>query len=205
MKNLSYIFSLVILTFVLSSCIQQDVEESEFTVQADGRVFERSVKFGLVSDCKSTNGAIKDLNKLFDQYEPPIISPTPDKNVKGRIILQRELIRRSNQLDSLEEAIYPDGLNTECFKKILSNGFFWLPVNTNSYELETNGDIAESSDEKGTLFIKWKTNSTTLWFKKIRRSDKGFNLSDFYDNALDVRRTLDRRMTGSQYDKTQQP
>jgi len=195
MKNLSYI---LILSLSLVSCIQQDVEESEFTVQADGRVFERSVKLGLLSDCKSTNGVIKDLKKLIDHYEPPIISPTPDKNVKGRIILQRELIRRSSQLDTLEEAIYPDGFKTECFQEILSNGFFWLPVNTNGYELETNGDIAGFSDEKGTVLIKWKTNSTTLWFKKIRRSDKGFNLSDFYDNALEVKRT-------SQYDKIQQP
>jgi len=205
MKKLSCLFSLIILTFVLSSCIQQDVEESEFTVQADGRVFERSVKFGLVSDCKSTNGAIKDLKKLIDRYEPSIISPTPDKNVKGRIILHRELIRRSGQLDTLEEAIYPDGFKTECFQEILSNGFLWLPVNTNGYELETNGDIAGFSDEKETLLIKWKTNSTTLWFKKIRHSDKGFNLSDFYDNVLEVRRTLDQRMPGSQYDKIQQP
>ena len=198
MKKLFYIFSLLILTLVFSSCIQQDVEESEFTVQADGRIFERSVKYGLVSDCSSTNDAIKDLKKLFDHYEPPIISPTPDKAVKGRIILRRELIRRSLQLDTLEEAIYPDGFKTECFQEILSNGFLWLPVNTNDYELETNGDIAEDYDEKGVVLVKWPTNTTTLWFKKKRSSTKGFNLLNFYDDALEVSRT-------SRYDKIRNP
>jgi len=198
MKKLFYLISLLILTFVLSSCIQQDVEESEFTVQADGRIFERSVKFGLVSDCESTNDAIKDLKKLIDSYEPPIISPTPDKDVKGRIILRRELIRRALQLDTLEEALYPDGFNTECFQEILSNGFLWLPVNTNGYELQTNGDIVGDFDEKGNVLVRWSTNTTTIWFKKKRFSSKGFNLLDFYDDVLEVSRT-------SQYDKIREP
>ncbi len=184
--------------FVLSSCIQQDVEESEFTVQADGRIFERSVKFGLVSDCKSTNDAIKDLKKLIDHYEPPIISPTPDEDVKGRIILRRELIRRALQLDTLEEAVYPDGFKTKIFQEILSNGFLWLPLNTNGYELVTNGDIAEDYDEKGMVLVKWPTNTTTLWFKKKRSSTKGFNLLNFYDDALEVNRT-------SRFDKIREP
>ncbi|MCK5851384.1 hypothetical protein KAH27_00010 [bacterium] len=198
MKKLFYLISLLILMFTLSSCIQQDVEESEFTVQADGRIFERSVKLGLVSDCKSTNEAIKDLKKLIDHYEPPIISPTLDKDVKGRTILRRELIRRSGQLDTLEEAIYPDGFKTERFQELLSNGFLWLPLNTNGYVLETNGDIAGDYDEKGMVLVKWPTNTTTLWFKKKRSSTKGFNLLDFYDNALEVSRT-------SRYDKIRQP
>ncbi len=182
MKKLLYLISLLILTFALSSCIQQDVEESEFTVQANGRIFERSVKFGLVSDCKSTNDAIKDLKKLIDHYEPPIVSPTPDKDVKGRLILRRELIRRSGQLDTLEEAVYPDGFKTECFQQLLSNGFLWLPVNTNGYKLDTNGDIASDYDKKGNVLVRWQTNSTTLWFKKKRYSSEGFNLLDFYDD-----------------------
>jgi len=186
MKKLFYLISLLILAFAFSSCIQQDVEESEFTVQADGRIFERSVKYDLVSDCKSTNGAIKDLEKLIDMYEPPIISPTPDKSVKGRIILRRELIRRTGQLDTLEEAVYPAGFKTECFQELLSNGFLWMPVNTNEYELETNGDVAEDYfDKDGTVLVRWQTNSTTLWFKKKRCSDKGFNLLNFYDDLID--------------------
>jgi len=100
--------------------------------------------------------------------------------------LRRELIRRTGQLDTLEEAVYPAGFKTECFQELLSNGFLWMPVNTNEYELETNGDVAEDYfDKDGTVLVRWQTNSTTLWFKKKRCSDKGFNLLNFYDDLID--------------------
>ena len=170
---------------LITSCIQQDVEESEFTVQANGRIFERSEKRGLTSSGKSTNDVQKDFNNLIKKYEPPIISPTPDKNVKGRIILKRELIQRGGRLNTIEEAIYPAGFNTECFQELLSNGFLCLPVNTNECEIETNGDISGNVDKKGTVIIKWPTNSTTLWFKKKSTSKKGVDLLELYNNYLE--------------------
>jgi hypothetical protein len=171
--------------FFMTSCIQQDVEESEFTVQAEGRIFERSERRGLTSNCKSTNDVKKDFDNLIKKYEPPIISPTQDKDVPGRIIMHRELIRRGGQLNTLEEAIYPAGFKTECFQELISKGFIWLPVNTNDCKIETNGDIAGNFDKKGTILVKWQTNSTTLWFKKKRLSDKGEDLLELYNNYLE--------------------
>jgi len=185
MKKLpANIIILFFLVFMIS-CIQQDVEESEFTVQTDGRIFERSERRGLTSSCKSTNDVKKDFDSLIKKYEPPIISPTKDKNVPGRIILHRELIQQGGKLSTLEEAIYPAGFKTECFQELISNGFIWLPVNTNDCKVETNGDIAGDFDDKGRILIKWQTNSTTMWFKKKRLSDKGVDLLELYNNYLD--------------------
>ena len=185
MKTLLSIITILFFSFSLSSCIQQDIEESEFTVQANGRIFERSERRGLTSSGKSTNDVQKDFNNLIKKYEPPIISPTPDKNVKGRIILKRDLILRAGQLNTIEEAIYPAGFKTECFQELLSNGFLWMPVNTNEYEIETNGDISGNIDKKGTVLIKWQTNFTTLWFKKKSTSKRGVDLLKLYEKHLD--------------------
>ncbi len=184
MKKLLPSIILFCFPLFLTSCIRENVEEIELTVQADGRIFERNEKRGLTSNCKSTKNVQKDFDNLIKKYEPPIISPTEDRDVPGKIILHRELIQRGGQLCTLEEAIYPAGFKTECFQELISNGFIWLPVNTNDYEIESNGNIAGEFDKKGALFIKWKTNSTTFWLKKKRLSGKGADLLKLYNNYL---------------------
>jgi len=184
MKKYFIFLTFLPLLFFFASCIQQEVEEHEFTVQADGSIFERSEITGLSSDCDSTNAALKDFQGLIEKYEPPITSKIRDKNVKGRFILRKELLQRSGKLNALEEAIYPAGLKTECISRTISNGFAWLPVSTNNFEIETNGELVSSPDNKN-IFIKWRTNSPVFWYKKTRISKKGIDFLGFYEQYLE--------------------
>jgi len=185
MKNSSLSFSLFIAALLLTSCVEENVKEVEFTVQANGKIFERTVQRGLVSNGKTTNDAMNDFKHLLKKYEPPITSPTSDKDCKGKIILTRQLLLRGGQLETLEEAIYPKGFNTKCFMEIISNGYIFAPVNTNKFEIETNGELISNPDKKSEcLLIRWSTNKTTLWFKQKRRKASGIDLTEFYEKHL---------------------
>ena len=185
---------LILSSLILSSCIYYKVEEHELVVQAEGRIFERHEKLGLMSSGGTNSESRTDFEKLIKQYEPPIITPTPDKDIQGRIILRRELIRRAGEVDSLEEAIYPDGFRTKIFREIISNGYIWLPFSTNEYYLECNGEIVESYDkgkgkDKGVI-VRWPTNTTWIWYKRTLAIDHDFSFADFYDAFLHAGRVI---------------
>ncbi len=175
---------------LLPSCIQHETAEREWQIQADGRIFERLERLDLTSDAATTNKARKDFKELIGDIEPPITSPTPDPNIKGRIILRRELLKQAGTLNILEEAIYPEGLSTKVFSEAMSNGYLWVQFNTNDYDLECNGEMVGTCGEKGELLVRWPTNTTCIWFKRNRRSEAGFDLSGFYEAFLDAGRIL---------------
>jgi hypothetical protein len=168
---------------LLSGCIYSTSDEIEIRQLGDGSLFVRMVQYDLRSDADNTNNARRDFEKLIEDLEPPVTTPT---HMEGdMVVLRRELHKRYGTLNTLTEFIVSNGFASPTMSEACSNGYLWMVCSTDEYTIATNGEECPGDDEN--VIVRWPTNYTCIWIKKtIRKQEEGWMLTDMYDAFLDA-------------------
>jgi len=171
---------------LLLSCIFPVKNEVEWRIRDDGSLFMRQWSYDLYSPDTSTNKALKDFIKLVEDWEPGIISETPHPDNPGNTIIVRELQDKYGGLNSLEETVMDKTNAVELLSKIASNGYYWLPFDTNEVSVESNGDVYDTGTPDTEILVRWPTNMTYFWYKTTQKKIKGVQLLDFWREYINA-------------------
>ena len=112
----------------------------------------------------------------------------PDPDNSERIVLHRALSTQDDQLCTLEEARYPKGFGSKCFRELITNGMFCMPFATN-WVVQSNGKAMPEFDTNDMFVIAWPTNQSYLWWKVVK-PDGGTNLASRYQQYIAAGRTM---------------
>ena len=161
------IITIITLSIILSSCVGflPKYIETQWHIRPDGTALLKQYSYDLYYSGSSTSSAFKSFVSLVEDLEPPILTPTPDKDEKDVIILLRELQDKYGGLNLLQESEAPLEKALKGFGMGVTSGYYWMVFETNIMTAETNGEVTTHPEVDEGLLVRWPTNTTYFWYK----------------------------------------
>ena len=187
------IVTVTVLSLILCGCLEflPKYQETEWHIRTDGTVLLKEYMYDLYYTGSSTSGAIKTFISIINNLEPPILTPTPDKDDTNVIFNLRELQDKYGGLNWMQEVVAPLEKVLEAYDIETENGYYWMEFKTNEVIAETNGETITDPNETDKLIVRWPTNTTFIWYKTTTiDDDKGISFIEFWREYCAVGRDI---------------